>query len=405
MNSVPLKKVLIIDDSLLDRTILKEVLKDDYQVLETGDGQGVLDMIAQNIPDIILLDIQMPGMDGFEVCRRLKSDDKYRFIPVFFFTASTDLESKVKGFQSGAVDYITKPFINEEIRARIKVHLRIKELEEQRLKRLEEERRKVEEDNRQMTQQLKSADQQLKDFTIQMIQSEKMAAIGEITAGIAHELNQPLNVTKIICQSIAKDIEKNRFDLEGAKEDLPEIISQMNRMAKIIDHIRGFAKYTPGKAMEELNINTVIDNVFIFFGQQLSNHNIGVEKNFTDNLPMITGDSVRLEQVFLNIITNARQAMEAANKPSKTIEIKSYLDPDRKNIVVEFKDNGPGVPCEIQDKIFEAFFTTKEPGIGTGLGLSFAKKIIEEHGGQIEVESQPGEWTTFRLTFPAIVQI
>ena len=389
-------KVLIVDDSPLDRKLLKDLLKDDHQIIEAQDGQSALDLIAQDLPDIILLDIQMPVIDGFEVCRRIKAEMANQLIPILFFTSSGDIENKVKGFTSGAVDYITKPFVAAEVKARVHAHLQIKQMQQERLSRLEEEKQS-------MTEKFKHADQKLKDFTAQLIQTEKMAAIGEITAGVAHELKQPLNVMKIICQSIVKDIEKNRFDLESAKLDLPELINQMNRMAQIIDHMRVFSRRTVGTTIEELNINEAIDSVFVFLGQQLLNHNVAVEKQYAADLPKIKGDPIRLEQVFMNLLTNARQALMSSGKKSMKVQIKTYLSQDQKKVIVEFKDNGPGIPLEIREKIFEAFFTTKEAGEGTGLGLSTAKKIVEEHGGKIEVESTLGEWTNFRVTLPITI--
>ena len=389
-------KVLIVDDSPLDRKLLKDLLKDDHQIIEAQDGQSALDLIAQDLPDIILLDIQMPVIDGFEVCRRIKAEMANQLIPILFFTSSGDIENKVKGFTSGAVDYITKPFVAAEVKARVHAHLQIKQMQQERLSRLEEEKQS-------MTEKFKHADQKLKDFTAQLIQTEKMAAIGEITAGVAHELKQPLNVMKIICQSIVKDIEKNRFDLESAKLDLPELINQMNRMAQIIDHMRVFSRRTVGTTIEELNINEAIDSVFVFLGQQLLNHNVAVEKQYAADLPKIKGDPIRLEQVFMNLLTNARQALMSSGKKSMKVQIKTYLSQDQKKVIVDFKDSGPGIPQEIREKIFEAFFTTKGAGEGTGLGLSTAKKIVEEYGGKIEVESNLGEWTNFRVTLPITI--
>ena len=393
MSRAILGKVLIVDDSSVDRKVIQELLKDDYQIMEAEDGQTALDLIAHDLPDIILLDIQMPVIDGFEVCRRIKAELVNQLIPILFFTSSGDIENKVKGFTSGAVDYITKPFIAAEVRARVQAHLHIKQMQEERLLKLGQE-------NQSITEKFNNADQKLKDFTAQLIQTEKMAAIGEITAGVAHELKQPLNVMKIICQSIMKDIEKQRFDMESTKQDLPELLNQMNRMTQIIDHMRVFSKRTVGTAIEDLNINETIDAVFVFVGQQLLNHNVAIVKQYGEKLPKVKGDPIRLEQAFMNIITNARQALMSCGKKEMKIEIKTYLSQDQKNMIAEIKDNGPGIPVEIREKIFESFFTTKESGEGAGLGLSTAKKIIEEHGGRIEVESALGEWSNFRVILP-----
>jgi len=249
--------------------------------------------------------------------------------------------------------------------------------------------------------QLEEAYTQLKESTIQVVQSEKLASIGEMTAGVAHELNQPLNITKIICQSILKDIERDTLDLDDVKEDLPAIVKQMDRMAQIIDHMRIFSRKTEGNMEELLDLNEVIENTFIFLDQQLKANNVSVSKFYAADLPKVKGDSIRLEQVLMNLITNARHAMEKSDKETKTLEIKTYVNEDQGGeVVVEFKDNGPGITDEVKGKMFESFFTTKKAGKGTGLGLSVVKKIIEEHKGKISVDSTLGEGATFRVVLP-----
>ncbi len=389
MDNVISGKVLIVEDSPLDRKLLMDILKDEHLIMEAQNGKGALELISQEVPDLILLDIQMPGMDGFEICKRIKGNPELASVPVIFLTVTEDTPSKVKAFEAGAADYIVKPFMTNEVKARVNVHLRIREYEQG-----------LEKEKLALLKSFHTADQKLKDFAAQLVQTEKMAAIGEITAGVAHELKQPLNVMKIICQSILKDIEKERFDLASAKQDLPELLSQMNRMAQIIDHMRVFSRRTVGNTIEEININETIDSVFVFLGQQLMNHNVAVDKQYTVNIGKVKGDSIRLEQVFMNIITNARQALLEANKQAMKIEIKTYMSPDGKSVIAELKDNGPGILPENMENIFEAFFTTKQSGEGTGLGLSTARKIVEEHAGILEVESVPGEWTLFRVILP-----
>ena len=243
---------------------------------------------------------------------------------------------------------------------------------------------------------------ELKESAAQLIQSEKLSALGELTAGVAHELNQPLNVMKIICQSILRDIKKDRFEKGNVEQDLPEIINQINKMAEIIDHMRIFSRRTEGSTKEKININTILENALKFSGQQIKDHNIELIKELSSDLPEIMGNPLQLEQVFLNLIINARNVLEEGKKNNKTILIKSFMGDRQKSIMVEIKDNGRGIPPEVKNKIFQPFYTTKAPGKGTGLGLSISNKIIEEHIGKIEVESEVGEGTTFRIILPVI---
>ena len=247
--------------------------------------------------------------------------------------------------------------------------------------------------------ELEEANKELKEATTQLVQSEKMRALGDLTAGMAHELNQPLNGIKIICQSLLRDKERDRLEVEDLGQDLSDVVVQVNKMAEIIDHMRIYTRHPEGVPMKKIDMKTVIESPFKLLGQQLRNHNIEVTKELSPDLPVM-GDSIRLEQVFLNLITNARHAVESNGSESKKIELRAYKDDSRKAVVAEVLDNGAGVPEDLRGKIFQPFFTTKDPGEGTGLGLSVASKIIEEHKGKTELESQMGEGTAFRVILP-----
>ncbi|WP_420266081.1 sensor histidine kinase [Candidatus Magnetominusculus dajiuhuensis] len=250
-------------------------------------------------------------------------------------------------------------------------------------------------------EELERINNELKEATAQLIQSAKLSALGELTAGIAHELNQPLNGIKIVCQSILKDIQKDRHDPQELVTDLSDIVKQVDKMAAIIDHMRVFTRRTEAMNTEILDINTVVEEPFKLLDQQLKNIGIIITKNLAQELPQVKGDVIRLEQVFINLITNARNAMRDDQKGEKHLTISTYpLPPDK--VVIEIGDTGAGVPDAIKDKIFQPFFTTNAPGKGTGLGLSVSKKIIEEHGGIISVESTVGKGTIFRIMLPTM---
>jgi C4-dicarboxylate-specific signal transduction histidine kinase len=250
-----------------------------------------------------------------------------------------------------------------------------------------------------LEQRVEEATRELRESSIQLIQSEKLSALGELTAGVAHELNQPLNVIKIIAQSISREIGKPDSVLDQAelKDDLSDVIAQINKMAAIINHMRVFTRTTVGDTLLPVSLNSVITNALIFHEQQLRNRNIVLTRELQDNLPFVHGDEIRLEQVVINLLTNARDALE--KKSVKKITIKTYSTDDKK-VVIECRDNGAGIPEHIKNKIFNPFYTTKEPGKGTGLGLSVSKKIIEEHKGIIEAESELGMGAVFRIRLP-----
>lgn len=241
--------------------------------------------------------------------------------------------------------------------------------------------------------------EKLKKLTFQLIHTERMAALGELTSSIAHEINQPLNNMKIISQDILRDIKKDRLDIETIPESIEDIVDQINRMSKIIDHMRIFTRrLDDNMSKEKVSVNKIIDNMFLLLGEQLKTHDIEVIKNLDSEIPDNFLNEMGIEQVFTNILINARNAMESFGKKGRIIKIKSYLySPDE--IAVSFWNNGGAISPENRLKIFEPFFTTKEPGKGTGLGLSISRKIVESHNGRIEVEVGP-DWTEFIVVLP-----
>ncbi|ADO84070.1 ATP-binding protein [Ilyobacter polytropus] len=248
---------------------------------------------------------------------------------------------------------------------------------------------------------LEKANKELKEATSKLIHTERISALGELTSSIAHELNQPLNNMKIVCQDILRDVAKDRLEVETIPESIEDMEEQINKMARIIDHMRIFTRRLDSNMnMEKININDPIKNMFLLIGEQLKTKNIDTVKNLNEELPRVWGSSIGLEQIFTNILINARHALEEKECKNKKIEIESFINGENE-VSVSIKNNGGLIPLDIKERIFEPFFTTKEPGKGTGLGLSISKKIIEEHSGRIEIEDE-GQWTKFIITLPAL---
>ncbi|HWP45591.1 MAG TPA: ATP-binding protein [Candidatus Limnocylindrales bacterium] len=226
----------------------------------------------------------------------------------------------------------------------------------------------------------------------QLIQSEKLIVIGTLAAGVAHELNQPLMVIRGYTQIL---LSNHQNDPE-LKDSLKRIEGQTTRMMKIIQHLRDFSRGSTGMK-EPLSINQIIENAFTLLNQQLKAHNIEVIKELAQDLPQIKADANQLEQVIINLIVNARDALD--QKGGGEIKVVSrFKKPDKVEVLVS--DTGIGMPPHIKNHIFEPFFTTKEAGKGTGLGLNISQRIIKDHGGDISVTSTEGKGTTFVLTFP-----
>jgi PAS domain S-box-containing protein len=239
-----------------------------------------------------------------------------------------------------------------------------------------------------------------------LIQAGKMATLGEMATGIAHELNQPLYVVKLGCDFLNKKIKAcNHVSKDDLRQVTTELNNSVERASKIINHLRQFGRKADN-ATTALDINMPIRNVFNLLGSQLQAQGIAWCLDLADNPPRILGDSIRLEQIFINLILNAKDAFlkydksASAQTRGKNIAIKTLTEDDR--LVVTVADSGPGIPASIRDKVFEPFFTTKKTGEGTGLGLSISYGIIKEHNGTIEIVTENKQGTTFRLTFPAL---
>jgi PAS domain S-box-containing protein len=244
--------------------------------------------------------------------------------------------------------------------------------------------------------ELKLALSQLQESTDMLIHSEKLAALGEMSASVAHELAQPLNAIRIIGQSLQRDIDRDRFDLADLPEDLADISDQTIRMAGIIDHLRLYSRKSVGDSNQDMDVNEVVENALRLVNQQLKNHNVALTTKLASGLPKVHADQLGVEQVLLNLISNAKHALQHAGGEKMMIDIRTYQS-DTEGVVIEVKDNGGGVPKLIRKKIFKPFFTTKPEGEGTGLGLSISRKILDASGGRLDLEVEEGKTSTFKI--------
>ncbi|MBF0197373.1 MAG: response regulator [Planctomycetes bacterium] len=393
------KHLLVVDDSNSARAMVADLLRDEgFIVAEAESGEEALTLARKTAFSGVVMDQQMPVLSGSETAKRFKEDEALKYIPILMLTSQDDTEEMIRCLNEGADDFVSKNDDLEILVARIQVLLRMGGLYEQ----LKYANHGLEEKVAERTAELEQAQEELKSSTLNLIQNEKLSALGELSAGIAHELNQPLNGIKIITQCVQRDVAKGRLDEEDLSKDLSDTITQVNRMAELINHMRVFTRQTVGDTREPVELNQVVENSLKFTSQQLKTRNIEVVLKLDENLPYIQGNANQLEQVFLNLVTNARHAFENGEHKKKYFEILSLVNAQDNRVEVKVTDSAGGVPLEIQEKIFQPFFTTKEPGKGTGLGLSLSYKIIKEHGGTMILNSVVGEGSTFVLSFPIL---
>ncbi len=412
--------ILVVDDNPTNIQVLFDVLSEmGYRVAIAKSGDAALQRLQSYHPDIILLDVMMPGIDGFETCRQLKADPATCDIPVIFMTALSDSVDKVKGLSLGAVDYITKPIQHDEALARIRVHLQLSYAQ----KNLE-----------QRTTELAQTLADLKQSQLHLVQSEKMSALGQLVAGLAHEINNPVNFingnlapAKEHIDDLMTLIELYREchpqahpkiqawmeenDLEYLQEDLPKLLSSMklgsDRIRQLVLSLRNFSRLDESD-LKAVDLHEGIESTLRILQHRLKakpdHPTLHIIKNY-EELPLVACYPSQLNQVFMNLLSNAIDALEEStqNTPqltNPTITIHTFMS-HANWVNIAIADNGSGIGEEVQTKLFDPFFTTKPIGKGTGLGLAISYQIVtEKHHGKIDCHSTPGQGAEFVIQIP-----
>ncbi len=373
-------RILIVDDEAANVRLLERLLqREGYTALRsTTDARQVLPLYADVQPDLILLDLAMPYMDGFQILERINPSIRSQvFLPILILTADIAPETKRRALESGAKDFLTKPFDP------IEVILRIRNLLETRLLYLE------------LARQNESLEQTVRERTERLLQSEKVATMGSLLAGVAHELNNPLAVVTGQAQLLRGTVSDPVLLRRAEKID-----DAARRCVRIVRNFLALARRrVPERG--EVQLNQVVQEAVELLAYELKTGNVSVSLSLGEDLPVLWADGHQLHQVLVNIVANAHQAMRHSGSPRR-LTITTGRDPAGPQVSLAIADTGPGIPAEIRAKIFEPFFTTKPPGEGTGLGLSLCRGIVEEHGGTIGVESEPGQGTTFLIRLPVL---
>ncbi|MDF2633346.1 MAG: response regulator receiver sensor signal transduction histidine kinase [Pelosinus sp.] len=423
MNSRTAKKdiILTVDDDRFMRTIIRDALeKNGYEVIEAHNGEEGIKKFLEVYPQMILMDVEMPIMDGFEACKQIKEYPQGKNTPVLFVTSREDEDFVEQAFGCGADDYIIKPIHSSVLRRRIRRIIDGKKAESV-----------LHEKNKELLTML----EKLKQTQSQLIQREKMAGIGQLAAGVAHEINNPLGfvtsnftmlgdyVKRLIYlitayknfiqvvpnedEQIQKAIlEINQLEkekkLDYVLEDVDSLFSEtgdgLKRVGEIVKALRTFSRSDRADQYEEYDLNYGLETTLVVVRNELKY----VAEVITDLqiVPMIKTIGSQINQVLLNILVNAAQAIKSARLEERgLITIKTFSDEEFVGCSVT--NNGPSIPEEIQSRIFEPFFTTKAVGEGTGLGLSISYDIIvNQHGGKIFFESTSDTGTTFTILLP-----
>lgn len=497
--------VLLVDDNPQNLKVLYETLKDKgYRLLIANEGEKALDLAHRHQPEVILLDIMMPEMDGYEVCERLKADPATADCAVVFLSALDDLQAKVKGFSLGGADYISKPFQSLEVIARVKTHARVIRLERElqarnrelqgdqtrilnsisegiygldehgliefanpaaaeimrcpveeligrnffeahfstcgdcpdglpvqttccqgmaesqrniRMVRMDgsgfpaEYRSTPKLDNdelhgavvvfRDITAELESeaaleeARELVQEQRDQLAHASRLTTMGEMAAGFAHEVNQPLTAITNYARVSKRMMKKETPDLGLLGETLDKIEAQSHRASEIIRRIRRFMK-KPATGKEIISVPALLEDTRQFAEVDMRNNEGGIELSVPDSLPDVAADPIQVQQVALNLIRNALEATRSA-AVSTPVEVSAELI-GSSCVRVQVRDHGVGLPADAEDKLFLPFYTTKDEGMG--IGLATCRSLIQAQGGDIGFERPDDGGACFYFTLP-----
>ncbi len=376
--------VLIADDEPDIRRFLRMQMEN-VDVIEASDGAEALELARLRRPQLALLDHMMPEMDGVTVCRNIRENHSTRGVAVIILTARADEQTKLAALQAGANDFLTKPFSTAELALRLENQIAMARI-----------RREMAD----LNTELHAALEQIKENEVLMIRNEKLSALGRMSAGIIHEINNPLNYASAGIHALGTFAKALPADDQPDFQDiLKDIREGVERVSQIVIDLRKFTREDK-TASGDADLTEIITRA-----RRMVSHQVGKDIAFnlaTPDNALIRGNPNQLVQVFINFFQNSIDAihMRVAEMGGDPGKIDVTIDPAGEGWQVTIRDNGIGIPPENLAKIFDPFFTSKDVGKGMGLGLSITHQILQAHQAQIDVDSRPGEFTRFRIVFP-----
>ena len=370
------ENILIVDDSKLVVSVIKDALKNDYNIKTAADGEEALASLDEFVPDLVLLDVRMPGLNGYQVCKEVKRRDSLLHLKVIMISGETDLRNRLEGFEAGADDYISKPIEIMELKAKVKVFLRLKVLED-----------RFQEMNDYLNDKVELR-------TAQLIEAEKLSALGRYAAGIVHNLNNPLQLLMGHAELFMMEYPDNPY--------IRSLLKAAQSMKEMIATILTNYSMASNTIKIEIDFNEMLaDLVEIMKADQFFKHNVDKILDLKP-LPIFMGVYSHFDQIFGNLLKNAVEAMHDSDIRELTVATSS----SKEMIHICIADTGQGIKSEDINKIFDPFYTTKPliandgKPIGTGLGLASTKEMIESYKGTISVASEIGKGSVFKIDLP-----
>jgi signal transduction histidine kinase len=389
-------EVLVVEDTPASLKLLTDLLRaDGYTVRQAPDGELALWSAQSRPPELILLDVRMPGIDGFEVCRRLKASPQLASIPVIFLSAQYDTDDKVRGFQVGAVDFIGKPYQSEEVLARTRVHISLA---------------RAQHALRNANAELSSTLAQLRTARDEIVRSERLAALGAMVAGVAHELNTPIGNSVLAASTLAARTEEftqhvssglRRSELDNFVADASQASSLMlrnlNKASELISSFKQVAAAQTNSQRSRFDLAQLVIDMAATMQPSFIESKVTLQVDAEPGISMDTFPGALcqiISQIGFNALFHA-----FGDGAAGTISIKARRDGEQ-HVLLTLSDSGSGIAAEHQSKIFDPFFTTRLGQGSSGLGLNIVHGLVTNVlGGTISVHSVPGD-TCFTLQFP-----
>jgi signal transduction histidine kinase len=387
--------ILLADDNADMRQYLIRVLSDRYEVHAARDGREALEAARQLRPALVLSDVMMPHVDGFGLLRAIREDAALAGTPVILLSARAGEESRVEGLQADADDYLIKPFAARELLARVATHVKMANYRREAAEREERLRGEAELER----EKLRARDA-LEEARTDLAHAARVMSLGSLAASIAHELNQPLSGIVTNAGTCQRMLAATPPNVEGALETARRTIRDATRASDVIKGLR--ALFSRGIATSEpVDLNEATEEVIALLMGELQRNQSVVRSEFAEDLPLVMGDRVQLQQVVLNLLRNGSEAMTAVDDRPRHLVIRTEQD-EGQRVRLSVKDAGVGFEPQGGERLFESFYTTKKDGMG--IGLSISKSIIEGHNGRLWAERNEGPGATFSFSIPCAAE-
>ncbi|TAK73686.1 MAG: hybrid sensor histidine kinase/response regulator [Gammaproteobacteria bacterium] len=407
--------VLIVDDSRALRAPLRHVLETiGFVVEEAESGEAALEFLCTTIPDAILLDVTMPGMGGFAACKKIRAAETTKYLPVLIITSLGDLESINKAYQAGATDFITKPINWDLIGYRIRYMVRASRdfIELQKTKEaLDQLNLELEQRVEQRTQELEAAIKKLKMTQVKLVESEKLASLGEMVAGIAHEVNTPLGISvtsisllnekvnELAELSAGNQLKRPQFEafLETSKEAVQLLNNNLKRAVEMIKSFKQVSADQLSEQSRRFDLKSYLEEIVFNLKPAIKKTRLQTSIDCPEKLTIHTYPGILFQLMTIFIMNSIIHGYE----PNEEGTLSITVEPAGDNIILRYQDTGKGIPPENIKKVFDPFFTTRRGSGSTGLGLNIAySRVTQTLGGSIKCESTVGKGVTFTIIFP-----